>query len=168
MRTTYPRVHRGIGNRALVRSDAKPPPGSTSTTPAAHTSPWTASRHNKQKTNTQQHERKRPKQASTKLRSRQSTRGAACPLTRTLTRCSECGQPRPHSEQRVSVRVRGLTLGRAGLCVRIPAHTKPYAGTTPSVHSLSMTRSRVAPTGSRTIRSACASAEVGVAFMSTR
>ena len=32
------------------------------------TSPWAASHHNKQKTNTQQHERKRPKQASTKPR----------------------------------------------------------------------------------------------------
>ena len=30
------------------------------------TSPWAASHHNKQKTNTQQHERKRPQQASTK------------------------------------------------------------------------------------------------------
>lgn len=29
-------------------------------------SPWAASHHNKQKTNTQQHERKRPQQASTK------------------------------------------------------------------------------------------------------
>ena len=50
------------------RSNAKPPPGSTGTTPAAPTSPWAASHHNKQKTNTQQHERKRPKQASTKPR----------------------------------------------------------------------------------------------------
>ena len=32
------------------------------------TSPWAASHHNKQKTNTQQHERKRPQQASTKPR----------------------------------------------------------------------------------------------------
>ena len=40
-------------------------PGSTGTTPAAPTSPWAASHHNKQKTNTQQHERKRPQQVST-------------------------------------------------------------------------------------------------------
>ena len=38
------------------RSNAKPPPGSTGITPAAPTSPWAASHHNKQKTNTQQHE----------------------------------------------------------------------------------------------------------------
>ena len=48
-----------------ARSNVKPPPGSPGTTPAAPTSPWVASRHNKQKTNTQQHER-RPQQASTK------------------------------------------------------------------------------------------------------
>ena len=46
-------------------ANAKPPPGSTGTTPAAP-SPWAASHHNKQKINTQQHERKRPQQASTK------------------------------------------------------------------------------------------------------
>mgnify|MGYP000724263211 CR=1 FL=1 len=40
--------------------------GSTGTTQAALTSPWAESHHNKQKTNTQQHERKRPKQVSTK------------------------------------------------------------------------------------------------------
>ena len=36
-----------------ARSNAKPPPGSTGTTPAAPTSPWAASHRNKQKTNTQ-------------------------------------------------------------------------------------------------------------------
>ena len=46
-------------------ANARPPPGSTGTTPAAP-SPWAASHHNKQKINTQQHERKRPQQASTK------------------------------------------------------------------------------------------------------
>ena len=48
------------------RSNAKPPPGSVGTTPAAPASAWAASHYNKQKTNTQQHERKWPKQASTK------------------------------------------------------------------------------------------------------
>ena len=40
----------------------------TGTAPAAPTLPWVALRHNKQKINTQQRERKRPKQASTKPR----------------------------------------------------------------------------------------------------
>lgn len=55
-------AHGAIG----ARLNAQPPPGSTGTTPAAPTSPWAASHHNKQKTNTQRHERKRPQQASTK------------------------------------------------------------------------------------------------------
>ena len=63
-----------------ARSNAKPPPGSTGTTPAAPTSAWAASHHNKQKTNAQQHERKRPQQASTKPRTRQTARGPLHPL----------------------------------------------------------------------------------------
>ena len=63
-----------------ARSNAKPPPGSTGTTPAAPTSLWAASHHNKQKTNAQQHERKRPQQASTKPRTRQTARGPLHPL----------------------------------------------------------------------------------------
>ena len=44
------------------------------------TSPWAASHHNKQKTNTQQHERKRPQQASTKTGTWQTVRGPLYPL----------------------------------------------------------------------------------------
>ena len=49
-----------------ARLNVKPPPGSTGTAPAAPTLPWAALRHNKQKINTQQRERKRPQQAFTK------------------------------------------------------------------------------------------------------
>ncbi|EFF80317.1 hypothetical protein HMPREF0970_00673 [Schaalia odontolytica F0309] len=46
-------------------SNAKPQPRSTGTTRAAHTSPWAQSHPNKQKTNTQQYERKRPQHPDT-------------------------------------------------------------------------------------------------------
>ena len=55
-------------------------PGSVGTTPAASTSLWAASRHYKQKTNAQQHERKRPQQASIKPGTWQTMRGPLHPL----------------------------------------------------------------------------------------
>mgnify|MGYP001722879199 CR=1 FL=1 len=51
-----------------VMSNAKPQPGSTGATRAAHTSPWAQSHPNKQTTNTQQYERKRPQHSYYKSR----------------------------------------------------------------------------------------------------
>ena len=56
---------RGVTN---VMSNAKPQPGSTGATRAAHTSPWAQSHPNKQTTNTQQYERKRPQHSYYKSR----------------------------------------------------------------------------------------------------
>ena len=73
-----PRLRRPLARSE--RSNAKPSPGSVGTTPAASTSLWAASRHYKQKTNAQQHERKRPQQASIKPGTWQTMRGPLHPL----------------------------------------------------------------------------------------
>ena len=61
---------------SAATSNVKPQPVSTGATQAAHTSPWVPSHPNKQKTNTQQRERKRPKLPYTQPGTWQANQGA--------------------------------------------------------------------------------------------